>query len=689
MAQELLLEIGVEEIPSAYMPKTIEQLKNITAQKFKDVRLQYGNLNVWGTPRRLVLLVQKLEEKQPDAIVENRGPKKDIAVDKDGNPTKAGLGFARSQGVEFSDLQIRDVAGVDYIFAVKRETGSATETILPGLLTNIIESIGFPKSMRWGYHHTRFARPIRWLLALYGTQPIQISIENVISSNVTYGHRFLSSGPVKVNTIADYFQALKDNYVILDQDERREMIRQQVIKAAAAAGGVPADNPELLEEVTFLLEYPTAFYGEFSPSYLDVPPEVLTTTMINNQRYFPVFNDQKQLLPGFIGVRNGTDYRMDLVKAGNERVLKARLEDALFFWKEDNRKPLDDFVDGLKEVLFHEKLGSVYDKVMRLKNLAVFIGEQNRLSDPKTVSRAAYLCKADLLSSMVYEFTELQGTMGRYYAKNSGETEEVSEAIFEHYLPRFAGDILPSTPAGIVLSLAEKIDNLVGCFCIGIKPTGSQDPYALRRQALGVVNIILDKGLQLDLETIADHAYSGFLAIKPDFGRKDTVREVMEFIRQRLRGILLEKGIAYDVIDAVYSLAESDVRDLATRARVIQNCKEKEWFGDFMVAFNRTNNLSKKWPHDDVNEAILADESEKQLLSEYLKIKNQVNEALARQDYVSALEILAGLRPFIDRFFESVMIMVDDQELKAARLGLLKSITNLCNRVADFSKIVI
>jgi glycyl-tRNA synthetase beta chain len=294
------------------------------------------------------------------------------------------------------------------------------------------------------------------------------------------------------------------------------MIKNQVEAVTANAGGKSTDNPDLLEEVAFLLEYPTAFYGEFSPSYLAVPPEVLTTTMINNQRYFPVFDENNQLLPGFIGVRNGTDYRLDLVKAGNERVLKARLEDALFFWKEDNKKPLHEFVNGLKDVLFHERLGTIMDKVTRLQNLAVFIGRENGLSDEETINRAAYLCKADLLTSMVFEFTELQGIMGRYYAKNSGEKPEVSEAIFEHYLPRFAGDILPSSPAGIALSLAEKIDNLVGCFCIGIKPTGSQDPYALRRQALGIVNIILDKGLKVNLEDVVSQAYLGFLNIKPD-----------------------------------------------------------------------------------------------------------------------------------------------------------------------------
>lgn len=689
MARELLLEIGVEEIPSGYMARALEELNKLAAHKFNENRLKFKHLEVWGTPRRLVLYIQDLEEKQPDALIENRGPKKNIAVDNDGNPTKAGQGFARGQGLEFKDLEIREVGGIEYVFAIKKEMGNPTEQILPDLLTSIIESLGFPKSMRWGYYHTRFARPIRWLLALYGDRQINITIENVAGGDCTYGHRFLSSGPVKIDSIAAYFQGLQDNYVILNQDQRREMIKKQTQDVAVKAGGVPVDNEELLEEITYLLEYPTAFFGEFSPSYLEVPPEVLTTTMINNQRYFPVFDSQNKLLPGFIGVRNGTDYCIDMVKAGNERVLKARLEDALFFWREDNKKPLQDFVDGLNDVLFHERLGTIMDKVKRLQSLAVYLGRENGLGDEETINRAAYLCKADLLSSMVFEFPELQGIMGRYYAFNSGEKAEVGEAIFEHYLPRYAGDELPSTPAGIALSLAEKIDNLVGSFCIGIKPTGSQDPYALRRQALGIVNIILEKGLKIDLNDVLARAYSSFLPITPDFSEEDTIREVMDFIRQRLRGILLEKEISHDVIDAVFSSTELDISDTAVRAGMVQEFKKSAPFDDFMVVYNRANNLSKKWASDNVKFALLVDESEKELYNNYLQIRKQVADAANRQEYYKALEILAGLRSLLDKFFEAVMIMVDDEELKASRLGMLKAITNLCNSIADFDKIVI
>lgn len=689
MARDLLLEIGVEEMPSAYMGRVIADLKVNAQKQLNDARLSYKEIQSYGTPRRLTLWVQGLEEKQPDALLEIRGPKKSIAFDQEGNPTKAGLGFARGQKVDFNNLEVREVGGVEYIFVVKKEKGNASTAILPGILLDIINSLTFPKSMRWGYYHTRFARPIRWLLALLGSEKIAIQVENIESSNVTYGHRFLSGGALEVNDGHHYFQALRENYVILDQEERKELIKKQVLEVAAAAGGRPMENEDLLEEITYLLEYPTAFYGQFSPSYLQVPPEVLTTSMIEHQRYFPVFDNQGQLMPGFIGVRNGTDYSLDTVRTGNERVLKARLEDALFFWNEDTRKPLVDMVIGLKEVLFHERLGSVMDKVERLQTLAVAIGEACNLSDAATLKRAALLCKADLVSSMVYEFPELQGIMGRYYAIKSGEKAEVSQAIFEHYLPRSAGDILPASESGKVLSLAEKIDNLVGCFAIGIKPSGSQDPYALRRQAMGIVHIILDCGLSLDLAALAGKAYDNFADIQTDSSHEDTISEVLEFIVQRMRGVLLERGYSYDLIDAALAVPSDDINDIFTRIKALQDLRQSEIFEDFMVVYNRCNNLTKKWEDDSINVEVLVDESEINLNRSFNLIKYDVYRNINTRDYLGACKMLAGLRPEVDNFFNAVMVMVDDVELKAARLGLLKAIANLCNFIADFSKIVL
>ncbi|MDD2585836.1 MAG: glycine--tRNA ligase subunit beta [Syntrophomonadaceae bacterium] len=688
MSRNMLLEIGVEELPSSYVPRAITDIKNMAGNKLAETRLQYSDLKVYGTPRRLTLVITNLAERQKDAVIANKGPKKAIAFDSEGNPGKPGLGFARGQGVDFTDLEIREIDGIEYVFAIKKEEGIATSDLLPGILVDIINSLGFPKSMRWGYYHTRFARPVRWLLALYGDEKIEISLENVKSSVYTYGHRFLSSGPLEIKDSQSYFQVLKDNYVILDQDERKQMLREQIDKVATLAGGKPAEDEALLDEITYLVEYPTAFYGEFSPSYLDVPPEVLTTTMIEHQRYFPVFDDQNKLLPGFIGVRNGTDFSLNVVKAGNERVLKARLEDALFFWNEDTKKPLDTMVDKLKNVLFHERLGNLMEKVERLHETALFIGKESGLSDKVKLSRATYLCKADLVSNMVYEFTELQGVIGRYYAIESGEEKEVCEAIYEHYLPRFAGDNLPATETGIVLSLADKIDNLVGCFAIGIRPTGSQDPYALRRQAMGIVNIILDTSLQIDLKSVLTVAYDNFAGIKLDNERDSTVIEVLDFIFQRMRGILLEKGISYDVFDAVLAKPSGDLQDIVSRIDAVRQFKADDKFEDFMVVFNRANNLSKKWLKDDINPKLLSDASEIKLYESFIEIKGEVKRAVELREYLQALDIIAGLRTQLDNFFSAVMVMVDDEALKATRLGLLKSITSLSNPIADFSKLV-
>ncbi|NLX01475.1 MAG: glycine--tRNA ligase subunit beta [Syntrophomonadaceae bacterium] len=689
MARDLLLEIGVEEMPSAFMGRAIADLKANAQKQLDDARLSYKEIRSYGTPRRLTLWVQGLEEKQPDALLEIRGPKKSIAFDQEGNPTKAGLGFARSQKVDFNNLEVREVGGVEYIFVIRKEKGNASTAILPKVLLDIINSLTFPKSMRWGYYHTRFARPLRWLLAILDSEKIDIRVENIKSTNETYGHRFLSSGALPVKDVQHYFQVLRENYVILDQEARKELIRKQVLDVADAAGGHPMENEDLLEEINYLLEYPTAFYGQFSPSYLEVPPEVLTTSMIEHQRYFPVFDNQGNLMSGFIGVRNGTDYSLDTVRAGNERVLKARLEDALFFWNEDNRKPLVDMVNGLKEVLFHERLGSIMDKVERLQTLAVAIGEACSLSDAATLKRTALLCKADLVSSMVYEFPELQGIMGRYYAIKSGEKTEVSQAIFEHYLPRSAGDILPTTESGKVLSLAEKIDNLTGCFAIGLKPSGSQDPYALRRQAMGIVHIILDSGLSLDLAALVGKAYDNFADIQTDSNRKDTISEVMEFIVQRMRGVLLERGYSYDLIDAALAVPSNDITDISNRIKALQDLRQSEIFDDFMVVYNRCHNLSKKWQDDSINTQVLVDESEINLNRSFNLIKYDVYRSINAGDYLGACKMLAGLRPEVDDFFNAVMVMVDDAELKAARLGLLKAIANLCNFIADFSKIVV
>ncbi|HRW13193.1 MAG TPA: glycine--tRNA ligase subunit beta [Syntrophomonas sp.] len=688
MKRDLLLEIGVEEMPSAFMAGALNDIKELAEQKLTARRIGFDQVDSLGTPRRLVLHVKGLEEKQEDAVIAARGPKKASAFDPQGNPSKAALGFARGQGIEAADLQIREVDGIEYVFAVKTELGGMTEEVLPEILLDIIHSLSFPKSMRWAYYQTRFARPVRWLLTLYGNRTVNVQIENVFSGNSSYGHRFLAPDNFVVNSIDEYFAQLRQRYVIVDHRERKNLIWEQVQETARQAGGKAMENDELLEEVCFLLEYPTAFAGRFSPSYLDVPAEVLTTSMIEHQRYFPVFDDQGRLMNAFIGVRNGTAASLDIVRAGNERVLKARLEDALFFWKEDTAKALADFVPGLHKVMFHERLGSIMDKVERLQKLAVFIGQQTGLSCPDQLERAALLCKADLLSNMVYEFPELQGIMGRYYALQSREEEEVAQAILEHYMPRFAGDELPASPTGTVLALTEKLDNLTACFAIGIRPSGSQDPYALRRQALGVVNILTETNIKTDLRLIINAACQGLVNVKTEGDVQQFTDELMDFIRQRQRGILLDKGFAFDVIDAVLALSLSDLNDIQDRVKAVQEFKATEKYEDFMVVFNRSHNLSKKWDSTAVNVEYLKDESEKALYQHLVQAQPLVSQCLQAGDYTQAMHRLAALRVELDRFFTAVMVMVEDENLKAARLGMLKTIAGLCVQVADFSKII-
>jgi glycyl-tRNA synthetase beta chain len=685
MAKDLLLEIGVEEMPSAYMPGAVRDLQDLARQRLEEARLTWRQLRVYATPRRLVLYVEQLAEEQQDTQIESRGPKKQMAFDENGKPTKACQGFARGQGVAVEELEVREVGGIEYVFAVKNLVGQPAEQVLPEILTGLITSLSFPKSMRWGYYHTRFPRPIRWLVGLFGDQVVPFGIENLVSGRRTWGHRFLASEPFDIAAPDDYLRQMESHYVVLDQEVRRDLIWRQVQEAAAGLGGVPLENPDLLEEINYLVEYPTAFAGKFSESYLEVPPEVLTTSMIAHQRYFPVYNKQGQLMPAFIAVRNGGEEHLSTVQAGNERVLRARLEDALFFWNEDNKKPLEAFNQGLPEVLFQERLGSLERKVHRLTEIALYLCQETGLGNPDMVKRAAWLSKADLLSSMVYEFPELQGIMGRYYARNSGEDSQVAEAIFEHYLPRFAGDQLPQSEIGIILSLAEKVHNLMGCFCIGIKPTGSQDPYALRRQALGLVHILMGRKLNIDLQKVFNQAYQIFAEAEPDLDEDAAVRELLDFVLQRMRGVLAEEKFTYDVIESVMAKSTGFLQDIYTRAQVVQDLKASDRFDDFMVVFNRSHNLSKKWNQTTVQVDVLEDPSEKELYQQFLAVQSRMTVPV---NYRSLLTDIANLRTYLDRFFEAVMVMVDDHQLKENRLSLLRGIAELCRQVADFSKIV-
>ena len=497
MNNYLLLEIGVEELPSRFGQTTLDQIENNLSKLLKEERINFDNIEKYATPRRLTFVIKNLADKATDLEEEVKGPAKKIAVDADGNFTKPALGFMKSKGLDPENVYFKQLGNAEYLFGTIKQEGKHTSEVLKTIVPEAIKNVTFPKAMRWGGKNMRFARPIRWMVALLNNEVLDIDLEGIKSSNITRGHRFLGEKEFEVNSVEEYFEKLDKNFVVLDQHKRKEMIREQAIEVAKSLGGEVELDEDLLEEITFLVEYPTAFYGEFDEEYVKLPKEVVTTPMKEHQRYFPVLKDGK-LLPNFIAVRNGDSNRIDLVKAGNEKVLRARLADALFFYHEDTKKPLESFVDKLQTVVFQAKLGTVYDKTLRIEKLSqVILNELNMTESKENTLRAAKLCKADLVTNMVFEFTELQGIMGRDYAQVSGENEEVCQGIFEHYLPRFAGDILPETNTGIALSIADKLDSIAGFFAIGIKPSGSQDPYALRRQALGILSILLDESFNL------------------------------------------------------------------------------------------------------------------------------------------------------------------------------------------------
>ena len=540
--------------------------------------------------------------------------------------------------------------------------------------------------MRWGGKNMRFARPIRWMVALLNNEVLDIDLEGIKSSNITRGHRFLGEKEFEVNSVEEYFEKLDKNFVVLDQHKRKEMIREQAIEVAKSLGGEVELDEDLLEEITFLVEYPTAFYGEFDEEYVKLPKEVVTTPMKEHQRYFPVLKDGK-LLPNFIAVRNGDSNRIDLVKAGNEKVLRARLADALFFYHEDTKKPLESFVDKLQTVVFQAKLGTVYDKTLRIEKLSqVILNELNMTESKENTLRAAKLCKADLVTNMVFEFTELQGIMGRDYAQVSGENEEVCQGIFEHYLPRFAGDILPETNTGIALSIADKLDSIAGFFAIGIKPSGSQDPYALRRQALGILSILLDRKLSVNLNNLINAALDNYSNL--EFNKEEVASQIVEFFVERVKNLFKDLGIRYDVIDAVLNNNLDDISDIHTRALELNRWLQKDELVEMLTAFNRVSTLAEKATTDIVKKDLLKEDAEIKLYNGFKEIKSNVESLLLDKKYNEALDAFATLRPLVDNLFDNVMVMDKDEAIKENRLGLLKQIYSTMLTICDLSKIV-
>ena len=686
MNNYLLLEIGVEELPSRFGQTTLDQIENNLSKLLKEERINFDNIEKYATPRRLTFVIKNLADKATDLEEEVKGPAKKIAVDADGNFTKPALGFMKSKGLDTENVYFKQLGNAEYLFGTIKQEGKHTSEVLKNIVPEAIKNVTFPKAMRWGGKNMRFARPIRWMVALLNNEVLDIDLEGIKSSNITRGHRFLGEKEFEVNSVEEYFEKLDKNFVVLDQHKRKEMIREQAVEVAKSLGGEVELDEDLLEEITFLVEYPTAFYGEFDEEYVKLPKEVVTTPMKEHQRYFPVLKDGK-LLPNFIAVRNGDSNRIDLVKAGNEKVLRARLADALFFYHEDTKKPLESFVDKLQTVVFQAKLGTVYDKTLRIEKLSqVILNELNMTESKENTLRAAKLCKADLVTNMVFEFTELQGIMGRDYAQVSGENEEVCQGIFEHYLPRFAGDILPETNTGIALSIADKLDSIAGFFAIGIKPSGSQDPYALRRQALGILSILLDRKLSVNLNNLINAALDNYSNL--EFNKEEVASQIVEFFVERVKNLFKDLGIRYDVIDAVLNNNLNDISDIHTRALELNRWLQKDELVEMLTAFNRVSTLAEKATTDIVKEELLKEDAEIKLYNGFKEIKSNVESLLLDKKYNEALDAFATLRPLVDNLFDNVMVMDKDEAIKENRLGLLKQIYSTMLTICDLSKIV-
>lgn len=684
MAKDLLLEIGTEEVPAHVMPGVLAQLKERAEKAFQENRIAFASVRTLGTPRRMALLVKDLAEKQADVTSENRGPSVKIAFDADGKPTKAAQGFARGQHVAPEDLVEKD----GYVYAVVHETGKETTELLKTLLPELICAFSFPNNMRWGSLEFKFIRPIRWLVALFDSEVIPFEVANVTSGRVSRGHRFLSQGDFSIAKADDYEKDCEAQYIIVDPEKRKAMIRAQIEAVAKENGGRAEITDDLLEEVLYLVEYPTALCGRFEEKYLQLPPEAVITPMRDHQRYFPVKDDAGKLLPLFITVRNGGKEYLETVQHGNERVLRARLADAQFFFDEDRKKSLEEHRDKLKTVVFQQGLGTMYEKTERLAQLADFIADEIGADEKahKHARRAALLSKADLVTGMVTEFTELQGIMGREYAKLDGECEKVAIAIDEHYMPRFAGDAQPQTTAGRIVSTADKIDTIVGTFHLGKIPTGSQDPFALRRQALGLVHMVIEAKYHLSISRLVAKAMDLY-GITEAEERAKMQADVAEFLRLRLRNVLEVEQIRYDAVDAVLGDVD-DIYNVLLRARAVTAFTGQKDAARSMQAFVRVANIARKNAAETIYPERFHMAEEKALYQAYTSTKSAVESLVSGEDFEGAIDALTELVAPIDAFFDNVMVMDKDETIRENRLALLRSVDAVIRDVADFTKIV-
>ncbi|HZD59143.1 MAG TPA: glycine--tRNA ligase subunit beta [Anaerolineae bacterium] len=683
----LLLEIGTEEIPAASVVIGDEQLKERAQLLFDRHRLGFDSIKTYGAPRRIALLVDGLEEKQARAVHEVRGPAKKVAYTADGQPTRAAIGFAKSQGVEVESLVTRAHDGGEYVFAVKAEEGRDAIDILGTVLPEFILSLSFPKAMRWGNGEIRFVRPIRWIVALFGDEVIPFTLDGIASGRHSMGHRFLVDNPITIEKPDDYVGVLERNKVIVDQEKRSSAIRAEIEDSVRDTGGRAVVHAHTFDEVLQLVEYPHAIRGSFSGEFVSLPRDVLVTAMESHQRYFPVEDASGKLLPNFIVIHNGNPTFMELIQKGHERVIRARLSDAKFFFESDSSKPLESYIDKLKGVIFQIQLGTVYQKTQRLVELSRNIARSLDLTQEEVeyATRAAYLSKTDLVTEMVGEFPTLQGVMGREYALVSGEPEQVATGIFEHYLPRLAGDMLPQTTTGRIVSIADKLDSIAGILAVGLIPTGSEDPYALRRQAYGIVSIILENTIDIAMSKLIELALTLYREQDVEFDFAVMAGLVEDFLRGRLRAYLLARQLPADVIEAVASRSINDMVDIKRRAEALADKLGSSEMADVLVAFTRCKNLAKPEFGMQVDTSLLREEAEKELYARLIGVDKEIEKADG--DYLLSIDVLARLRESVDRFFDEVLVMAKDEAVRNNRIKLLNHCLDTFHKVADFSYI--
>ena len=687
-----LIEVGVEELPSSYIRNALNAFKDLVETALNEANLGFDHIDAYATPRRLSLMIHGIDDTQGDIEDWVKGPAKKIAYKEDGSVNKPLEGFMRSQNVTEADLEVRELKGNEYIYAHIHKAGEPAEVILAEIIPNAIHHIPFPKNMRWGGKNLRFARPIRWILSMMNDRVVPFDLEGITLSNVTRGHRFLGSSHIEIKDVREYEEALEKNFVILDQDKRKESILYQINHMAKSNGGEIRRDDDLLEELTFIVEYPTAVLGNVQEKFLSLPDVVITTPMREHLRYTPVYSPEGDLLPYFITIRNGNDDYADVVAEGNEKVLEARLEDARFFFDNDREKPLEDYVSQLGGIVFQEKLGTMADKTQRISDLVARIGEILAVGD-KTVEsakRACYLSKADLMTNMVQEFTELEGIIGSIYAKLDGEESVVSDAIREQYMPVASGADLPESTTGTIVSLADKFDTICGLFAIGEVPTGSQDPFALRRKAIGILRMINEKHWELSLSDCIDASLFSFVdSMGLVFDKEEVRKQILKFFRGRIDTMLDADGIRYDIIQALNDIDGEDSLRVFEKAQAMQNFFVDGDRKSFLEAVTRVENIaSKNEPKDKkIDESILTEE-ERALYDKVLAVEAELDEAYRKRDDARYLALLDSLTDAIHLYFDRVMIMAEDEGLRNNRLALIQRIDALVQREFNGNQIV-